>query len=66
MFVEVPVTQGLWGTATKPAALLETGDNVVVPPADRTLITAALQKAKRPVTEQAIVTAYLAKLKGPR
>lgn len=66
MFVEVPVKEGMFGVGVKPAALLETGDTMVVPAADRTLITAALQKAKRPVTEQAIINAYLAKLKGPR
>lgn len=62
MFMDVPV-KSFFGTSTKAAVMLETNDTVAVPAADRTLITAALKRAGKPITEQAIVTAYLTKLK---
>ena len=67
MFTEVPILK--WGyagtpfsgTGTKPAVLIGAGDNVQVPSEDRAKIIDALTRNKKPITEEAIWSAYMIK-----
>lgn len=67
MFTEVPILK--WGyagtpfsgTGTKPAVLVGANDNVQVPDDDRAKIIDALTRNKKPVTEDAIWSAYMIK-----
>jgi len=67
MFTEVPILK--WGyagtpfsgTGTKPAVLIGAGDNVQVPTEDRAKIIDALARNKKPITEEAIWSAYMIK-----
>lgn len=61
--VKVP---GLIFDSEKTVAEISTGDAVVVPDAERTQIEAALKRAGRPVTAQAVESLYRARLRIPQ
>jgi soluble lytic murein transglycosylase len=58
LFTPVSVPSPWWGTDKKPLGLVKPGETVVVPDDDRVQIEAALKRAGRPVTDDAILTWY--------
>lgn len=57
LFTTVSVDRTLWSTDT-PAVLVDPGQELVVPQADRLEISGELRKAKKPVTDEAIQALY--------
>lgn len=66
IFTNVTVKGSWFGTNDKPRFDVQVADKVVVPPAERAQIVAALQATKRPVNEAMILELYARKNNLPR
>lgn len=58
LFSDVTVARNWWFDQTKPAALTDRGDVLVVPPPERTKIEAALRARKQPVNDAVVQAMY--------